>query len=111
MKLDPSINENEYLAYHNKLEEIINDPKANGFDENIIVVCQYLAFYFPVNPPCNNVNNITTMGIVDELSGMVDIDINTVARLMLTIGYRTYAGRSPEWSRMIALFDDDTEFV
>ena len=111
MKLDPNIDSKAYEAYTRKLQLIIDDPKAYGFDERIIVVCQYLGYFFPEDTTEVAFANRTSYGIIDELSGMIDIDVNTICRLMLELGYRVSSlNHSPEWSMRQALFPDDAEF-
>ncbi len=55
--------------------------------------------------------NKTFYGILEELSGMVDIDVNTITRLMTELGYCIYSlNCSPEWSMHQALLPDDAVF-
>lgn len=111
MKLDPNIDPKEYEAYTNKLQLIIDNPKAYGFDDRIIVVCQYLAYFFPTDTTDLGVANRTSYGIIDELSGMIDIDVNSICRIMLELGYRVSSlNHSPEWSMRQAMFPDDAVF-
>ena len=111
MKLDPNIDPKAYEAYTRKLQLIIDDPRAYGFDERIIVVCQYLAYFFPEDINDVAFANRTSYGIIDELSGMVDIDVNSICRLMIELGYRVSSlNHSPEWSMRQAMFPDDAEF-
>lgn len=106
MMLDEKLPLNEWKAYNENLNAIIDNPADFGFDDTIIPVCQFLAYFCPVNPPCNNFANMTSVQIIDELAGIVDVDINTVCRLMLTLGYKIYYKGSPEWSMMRAVFED-----
>ena len=106
MKLDEYVPVEEWNHYNKTLSSIIEDPKAYGFDDNIIPVCQFLAYFCPVNPPCENFANMSSFRIVhEELSSIVEIDINTVSRLMLRLGYQLYYNGTAEWSMMRALFE------
>ncbi|MBO5272299.1 MAG: hypothetical protein J6B30_05745 [Muribaculaceae bacterium] len=106
MMFDEKLPLNEWKAYNDSLNAIIANPKEYGFDNTIIPVCQFLAYFCPVNPPCNNFANMTTVQIISELDGIVDVDINTVCRLMLALGYKIYYKGSPEWSMMRAGFEE-----
>lgn len=104
--LDEQLNHEAWDDYNAILGEILANPKEYEFDDTIIPVCQFLAYFCPVNPPCNNFANMTTVQIISELDGIVDVDINTVCRLMLTLGYKIYYKGPTEWSMMRAIFED-----
>ncbi len=106
MILDPNINIEAYEAYTRKLELITSNPKDYGFNNTIILVCQYLGYFCPVNPPCYNFANMTTAQIISELDGIVEVDINTVCKLLLALGYKIHLRGCPEWSMMRALFEE-----
>ena len=109
MLYDENLNHEVWDEYNAVLGEIIANPKEYGFDDTIIPVCQYLGYFCPVNPPCYNLANMTTAQIIGELNGIVDVDINTVCKLMLALGFQIYLRGCPEWSMMRASFDDETE--
>lgn len=103
---DENLNNEVWNAYNATLGEIIANPKDYGFDETIIPVCQFLAYFCPVNPPCNNFANMTSAQIIDELAGIVDVDVNTISKLMIALGFKIYYKGTPEWSMMRAIFED-----
>lgn len=105
---DENLNNEVWDAYNATLGDIIANPKGHGFDDTIIPVCHYLGYFCPVNPPCYNIANMTTAQIIGELNGIVDVDINTVCKLMLALGFQIYLRGCPEWS-MMRVFDDETE--
>lgn len=104
--LDENLNHEVWDDYNAILGDIIANPKDYGFDECIIPVCQFLAYFCPVNPPCNNFANMTTSQIMLELAGIVEVPMNDVSKLMLRLGYKIYYNGSPEWSMMRAVFED-----
>lgn len=108
MKIDPAIV--GYEAYNEKIKNLIAAPEALGFDPNIVAVAQYLSYFCPVNPPEDCFDNRTSAGIISDLAGIVDIDINTVTRLMLHLGYSIYYRGEPRWAMERALYDDNVIF-
>lgn len=104
---DEDLNHEEYKAYNENINAIIANPEDFGFDDTIIPVCQFLAYFCPVNPPCYNFANMSSVQIIDELAGIVDIDVNTMSKLMTALGYKIYYKGTPEWSMMRAIFIED----
>lgn len=103
---DENLNNEVWDAYNATLGEIIANPKEYGFDETIIPVCQFLAYFCPVNPPCNNFANMTSVQIIAELDSIVDVDVNTISKLMIALGFKIYYNGTPEWSMMRAIFEN-----
>lgn len=103
---DENLNTEVWDAYNATLGDIIANPKGYGFDETIIPVCHFLAYFCPVNPPCNNFANMTSVQIIDELAGIVDVDVNTISKLMIALDFKIYYNGTPEWSMMRAIFED-----
>lgn len=104
--LDENLNLEVWNAYNANLGEVIANPNEYGFDETIIPVCQFLAYFCPVNPPCNNFANMTSVQIIAELDSIVDVDVNTISKLMIALGFKIYYNGTPEWSMMRAIFED-----
>lgn len=103
---DENLNTEVWDAYNATLGDIIANYKEYGFDETIIPVCQFLAYFCPVNPPCNNFANMTSVQIIAELDSIVDVDVNTISKLMIALGFNIYYKDTPEWSMMRAIFED-----
>lgn len=103
---DENLNNEVWDAYNATLGDIIANPKEHGFDDTIIPVCQFLAYFCPVNPPCNNFANMTSVQIIAELDSIVDVDVNTISKLMIALGFKIYYNGTPEWSMMRAIFED-----
>ncbi|MBR3830771.1 MAG: hypothetical protein IKJ52_05920 [Muribaculaceae bacterium] len=103
---DENLNNEVWNAYNTTLGDIIANPKGHGFDETIIPVCLFLAYFCPVNPPCNNFANMTSVQIIAELDSIVDVDVNTISKLMIALGFNIYYNGTPEWSMMRAIFED-----
>ena len=104
--LDEQLNHEAWDVYNTTLGDIIANYKEYGFDETIIPVCQFLAYFCPVNPPCNNFANMTSVQIIAELDSIVDVDVNTISKLMIALGYKIYYNGTSEWSMMRAVFED-----
>lgn len=104
--LDEQLNHEVWDEYNAILGKILADPKGYGFDDTIIPVCHFLAYFCPVNPPCNNFANMTTVQIIAELDSIVDVDVNTISKLMIALGFKIYYNGTSEWSMMRAVFED-----
>lgn len=103
---DENLNTEVWDAYNATLGDIIANYKDYGFDVTIIPVCQFLAYFCPVNPPCNNFANMTSVQIIAELDSIVDVDVNTISKLMIALGFKIYYNGTSEWSMMRAIFED-----
>lgn len=106
MKLDNEVPRDAWEEYNKRIDAIVSNPSEYGLPDAILPVVQFLGYFCPVNPPCNNIANMSSYGIMGELSGMCDVDVNTVSRLMLKLGYKVYYNGTPEWSMMRALFEE-----
>lgn len=89
--------EYQKLNYTEKVEAIINDPKAFRLPQEAVYVAQYVANLRPCVPPVNTPDNLTSMDIFNALIGVCDTDINTISAVMHLLGFRLIVGGSA-WS-------------
>lgn len=84
--------------YLDNLDTFINDPESVGFTQDIIPVAMWLRGYMPSDDYMSACNK-TSMEIRLLLCNIVEIDINSVSRLMVMNGYSIggLSDSNPEW--------------
>lgn len=85
-------------GYFENLETFIHDPESVGFDQSIIPVAMWLRGYIPGEDE-ESFQNMTTRAIQTTMMQIVDVDMNTIARLMIMNGYSIgyNQGLNPMW--------------
>lgn len=78
------------LNYMNKIEVILYHHDELGLPVDAVFVAMYLRQFRPIIPAGMSLDNESSRSIQETLSGVREVEINTVSDVLLMMGYQLY---------------------
>lgn len=78
------------LNYMNKIEVILYHHDELGLPVDAVFVAMYLRQFRPIIPAWMSLDNESSRSIQETLSGVREVEINTVSDVLLMMGYQLY---------------------